>query len=226
MRELEIIAEQRTQTGKKETRRLRNEGNVPCVMYGGKEIIHFSTNENNFKELVYTPNVYIVTINVNGKKYKGVMKDIQFHPVTDRISHIDFIEVFDDKPVTIVVPANLTGESVGLKAGGKLRFKRRRLTVRGYIDKLPDKIDIDISDLDIGHTIKVQELIYEGFEILDPPRAMVVAVISSRLAMKGMEIVEKVEEEVEGEGEAEAEGEEAVESTEVKAEDQKEAEKK
>jgi large subunit ribosomal protein L25 len=218
MRTLEIIAEHRKQTGKKETRKLRNEGNVPCVMYGGEETIHFYSHENNFKELVYTPNVYIVTVNLNGKKYKGVLKDIQFHPVTDSISHIDFMEVFDDKPVTVVIPVNLTGESVGLKAGGKLRLKRRRLTVSGYIDKLPDKLDIDITDLNIGHTIKVHELNYEGVEILDPPRAMVVAVISSRLAMKGMEIPEVVEEEAEGEVEGE-EAEEGAEAAEAKEEE-------
>ncbi|MBN1387699.1 MAG: 50S ribosomal protein L25/general stress protein Ctc [Bacteroidales bacterium] len=211
MRTLEIIAEQRKQTGKKETRKLRDEGNVPCVMYGGKETLHFYSHENNFKELVYTPNVYVVTINMNGKKYKGVLKDIQFHPVTDSISHIDFMEVSDEKPVTVVVPVNLTGESVGLKAGGKLRLKRRRLTVRGYMDKLPDKLDIDITDLDIGQTLKVHELNYEGIEILDPPRAMVVAIISSRLALKGMEISEVVEEAAEGE----AEGEEVKERAET-----------
>ncbi|MFO7851871.1 MAG: 50S ribosomal protein L25/general stress protein Ctc [Bacteroidota bacterium] len=218
MRTLEISAEERKQTGKKETRKIRKEGKVPCVLYGGDKVIHFHSHENNFNELIYTPNVYIVTININGEKYRGVLKDIQFHPVTDKITHIDFMEVFEGQPVTIIVPVNLVGESVGLKGGGKLRLKRRRLTVRGHIDKLPDKLDIDITNLDIGQTIKVHELSYEGIEILDPPRAMVVAVISSRLAMKGMEIPEPevVEEEVEGEvegeePEAEAEGAEAKE---------------
>ncbi len=225
MRTLEIVAEQRKKTGKKETRKLRSEGNVPCVMYGGEEIIHFYSHANNFKELVYSPIVYVITINLNGKKYKSVLKDIQFHPVTDEISHIDFMEVFDDKPVTVTVPVNLTGESVGLKAGGKLRLKRRRLTIRGPINKLPDKLDIDISDLDIGQTIKVHELSYEGIEILDPPRAMVVAVISSRLAMKGMEIPETVEEEAEGEVEGE-EVEEGAETAEAKEEEKEEAEGK
>ncbi len=225
MRTLEIVAEQRKKTGKKETSKLRKEGNVPCVMYGGEEIIHFYSHANNFKELVYSPIVYVVTINLNGKKYKSVLKDIQFHPVTDDISHIDFIQVFDDKPVTVSVPVNLTGESVGLKAGGKLRLKRRRLTIRGPINKLPDKLDIDITDLDIGQTIKIHELSYEGIEILDPPRAMVVAVISSRLAMKGMEIPETVEEEAEGEVEGE-EVEEGAETTEAKEEEKEEAEGK
>ncbi|MBS0011821.1 MAG: 50S ribosomal protein L25/general stress protein Ctc [Bacteroidales bacterium] len=226
MRTLEIIAEPRKQTGKSESKKLRNKGNVPCVMYGGKENIHFYSHENNFNELVYTPNVYIVSINVDGKKYKGVLKDIQFHPVTDKISHIDFVEVFDDKPVTIIVPVNLTGESVGIKGGGKLRLKRRHLTIRGYINDLPDKLDIDISKLDIGQTIQIKELVYDGIEILDPPRAMVVAVISSRLALKGMEIIEEVEEEA-VEGEEEAEGEETkegAEGTEGKAEEKAEGE--
>jgi len=227
MRTLEINAEQRTQTGKRETKKLRDEGNVPCVMYGGEEILHFSAHENDFKELVYTPNVYIVTININGKKYKSVLKDIQFHPVTDKIYHIDFMEVFENKPVTVVVPVELVGESVGLKAGGKLRLKRRRLTIRGKIDDLPDKLDIDITNLDIGETIKVHELSFDGIEILDPARAMVVAVISSRLAMKGMEIPEEVEEEAEGEVEGEGEeAEEGAEGTEGKEEEKGEAESK
>jgi large subunit ribosomal protein L25 len=218
MRTIEIKAQPREKTGKSETKKLRNEGNVPCVMYGGEETLHFYSQENDFNELVYTPNVYIITINIKGEKYKAVLKDIQFHPVTDKIAHIDFIQVFEDKPVTVIVPVNLTGDSVGLKAGGKLRLKRRRLTIKGKIDALPDKLDIDISDLDIGQTIKVDELSYDGIEILDPPRAMVVAVISSRLAMKGMEITETVEEEAG----AEAEGEEAAEGaeeTEAKAEE-------
>jgi large subunit ribosomal protein L25 len=221
MRTIEITAQPREKTGKSETKKLRSEGNVPCVMYGGEETLHFYSQENNFNELVYTPNVYIITVNINGAKHKAVLKDIQFHPVTDKISHIDFIEVSEDKPVTVIVPVNLTGDSVGLKAGGKLRLKRRRLVIKGKIDALPDRLDIDITDLDIGQTIKVSELSYDGIEILDPPRAMVVAVISSRLAMKGMEIPETVEEEAE----AEAEGEEAAEGaeeSETKAEEEAE----
>ncbi|MDT8400223.1 MAG: 50S ribosomal protein L25/general stress protein Ctc [Bacteroidales bacterium] len=218
MRTLEIIASKREKTGKSETKKLRDEGNVPCVMYGGKETIHFYSHENNFNELIYTPSVYIVTVNVNGEKRRGVLKDIQFHPVSDKISHIDFIEVSDDKPVTVTVPVNLTGDSAGLKAGGKLRLKRRRLTIRGYIDALPDKLDIDITNLDIGETMKVADLSYDGIEILDPPRAMVVAVISSRLAMKGMEIPEEVEAEGEVEGEA-AETEEGADTTEEAGEE-------
>ncbi|HDZ40458.1 MAG TPA: 50S ribosomal protein L25/general stress protein Ctc [Bacteroidetes bacterium] len=222
MRTLEIIANKREKTGKSETKKLRDEGNVPCVMYGGKETIHFYSHENNFNELVYTPSVYIVTINVNGEKHKGVLKDIQFHPVSDKISHIDFVEVSDNKPVTVIIPVNLKGDSVGLKAGGKLRLKRRHLTIRGYIDALPDKLDIDITNLDIGQTIKVNELSFDGIEILDPPRAMVVAVISSRLAMKGMEITEQVEGEADLEGEA-GEAEEGAETTEAKAEEESES---
>lgn len=221
MRTIEINAQPRKKTGKSETKKLRNEGNVPCVMYGGEETLHFYSQENDFNELVYTPNVYIITVNINGEKHKAVLKDIQFHPVTDKISHIDFIEVFEDKPVTVIVPVSLTGDSVGLKAGGKLRLKRRRLTIKGKIDALPDKLDIDITDLDVGQTIKVSELSYDGIEILDPPRAMVVAVISSRLAMKGMEIPETVEEEAEGETEGE-EAAEGAEESEAKAEEEAE----
>ncbi len=216
MKTLEIAARQRTQTGKKESKKIRNEGSVPCVMYGGKEIKHFYSHENNFKDLVFSPDVYAVALNIDGTKHKAVIKDIQFHPVSDKIIHIDFIEIFDDKPVTVAIPVNLVGESAGLKAGGKLRLKRRRLTARGLINDLPDHLNIDITNLDVGQTIKVNELNYENIEILDPGRAMVVAVISSRLAMKGMEITEEAPEgEEAGEGD---EGEEAGKQEEVKEE--------
>lgn len=199
MKTIEIKAHLRTEKGKKDSRNLRKENNVPCVMYGGKEIVHFYTHENNFKSLIYTPDAYVIELDIDGKKYQAILQEIQFQPVTDRITHIDFKQVFDDKPLTMNIPISVSGDSPGIKAGGKLRRKRRTIKVKGFIKDLPDKLEIDISSLAIGMSIKIHDLSWENLEILDPPRAMVVAVITSRMAAKDSilpEDMEEVEEEV------------------------------
>jgi len=209
MKTIEINALLRTETGKKVSKKLRSEGNVPCVMYGGEEVLHFYSHENNFKNLVYSPSVYVVQINIDDKKYKAVLQDIQFQPVTDKIIHVDFVQVFDDKPVLMNVPIKVTGESAGIKAGGKLRMKRRTIKVRGFLKDLPDALEIDITSLNIGMSIKIHELSFDNLEILDPARAMVVAVISSRMSLKDAALPE---DEVEEAGEeAEVAPEDAVE---------------
>jgi large subunit ribosomal protein L25 len=207
MKTISISAEKRTELGKKSTRDLRKADHVPCVMYGGSEVIHFHAHENDFRHIVYTPNAYIIELTLDGQKHKAVMQELQFHPVTDKLNHIDFVEVFDDKPVTMEIPIQLTGAAIGLKDGGKPRQRRRVLKVRGLIKDLPDALDIDITDVGIGDVIKIGDLSYDNLEILDPARSMVYAIVSSRLSMKGMELVE--EEAAEGEEEAAAEGEEA-----------------
>jgi large subunit ribosomal protein L25 len=205
MKTIEIKAHLRTELGKKETKKLRNEENIPCVMYGGDETIHFYAHRNVFKDLIYTPSVYIVKLDIDGKHYMSTLKEIQFHPVTDAAIHIDFMQVFEDKAVTMNIPINVTGESIGIKAGGKVRLKRRSLKVKGSFKDLPDALDIDITELAIGMSIKVHDLSYENLEILDPQRAMVVAVISSRMAIKESELEG---EEGEAQTEASAEGSE------------------
>jgi len=206
MKTIQISAEQRTELGKKSTRDLRKIDHVPCVMYGGTEVIHFHAHENDFRHLVYTHVAYIVEIKINGDVKKAVMQELQFHPVTDKLNHIDFVEVFDNKPVTADLPIQLVGVAIGVKNGGKTRQRRRVLKVRGLVSDLPDALDIDITDVDIGDVIKIGDLSYDNLEILDPSRSMIFAVVSSRVS-KGMEI-EEVEVEVE-EGEEVAEGEEA-----------------
>ena len=225
MKTLEIKGSLRQGLGKKESRDLRKQGHVPCVMYGGEKNIHFSAHENQFKKLVYTPDVFLVKLDIDGETFDAVMQDIQFHPVSDSIIHIDFVQVFGDRKVTVNLPVRLTGSSVGIRAGGKLRQRRRFLKVNGLIKDMPDRLEIDLTDLDIGDSVKIADLAYDNLEILDPPRAMVVAVISSRLAMKGMEIPETVEEEAEGEVEGE-EVEEGAETAEAKEEEKEEAEGK
>jgi large subunit ribosomal protein L25 len=205
MKTIKISAEKRTELGKKSTRDLRKADHVPCVMYGGAEVVHFHAHENDFRHIVYTPNAYIVEASLDGKVYKAVMQELQFHPVTDKLNHIDFVEVFDDKPVTVEIPINLVGDAIGLKDGGKQRQRRRVIKVRGLIKNLPDVLEIDITDVAVGDVIKVGDLSYDNLEILDPVRSMIYSIVSSRVSMKGMEI-----EEVGVETEEGAEGEDGV----------------
>ncbi len=198
MRAVEIKGEVRKETGKKQTKNLRKKGYVPCVVYGGEKNIHFTAHENSFKDLVYTHHVHIVVLDLEGKKYKSIMRDIQFHPVTDAILHIDFVEVFDDVPTVVDIPVELTGSSIGLINGGKLRQRRRNIKVKGLVNDIPDALKVDMTDIDIGEFIKIGDLSYDNLEILDPKRVMVAGVVSSRLIAKGFyEEEEVVEEEVE-----------------------------
>lgn len=190
MKTFQILVKKREDTGKGSTRRLRNQDNVPCVMYGGDKLYHFYAHENSFKKMIYTPEVHIIELEIDGEKHKAVVKEIQFHPVTDKIQHIDFVEAFPDKPVIVSIPIELTGSSIGIKNGGKLRLKRRNLKVKGLLENLPDTLKIDMTNVDISHVIKVGDLDYKKLELLDPHRSMVVSVISSRLAMKAATIEE------------------------------------
>ncbi len=203
MKTIAISAKKRTELGKKFTRDLRKTDHVPCVMYGGAEVLHFHAHENDFRHIVYTPDAFIVEIDIDGQKHKAVMQELQFHPVSDKLNHIDFVEVFDDKPVTVNIPIALVGAAIGLKDGGKARQRRRVLKVRGLVKYLPDTLKIDITDVAIGDVIKIGDLSYDNLEILDPSQSMIFAVVSSRIS-KGMEM-----------GEAEAEAEEAAEAAEI-----------
>jgi large subunit ribosomal protein L25 len=184
-------------------------------MYGGAEVLHFYAHQNEFLHLLYTPNVYIVEIDIEGEKRKAIMQDLQFHPVTDKIQHIDFMEIFDDKPVTISIPIELKGAAIGIKEGGKPRQKRRSLRVSGLPAHLPDRLEVDVTNVNIGDVIKVGDLSYPNLEVLDPERSMVYAIVSSRVALAGMTIEDTTAEAEEGaeavEGEEGAEGEEAAE---------------
>jgi large subunit ribosomal protein L25 len=210
MKSIEIKAVSRDHFGKKSSNSLRAESNVPCVMYGGEENLHFYAHENAFRKLVYTPEVYLVNLSIDGKNYKAVMKDLQFHPVSDRLLHIDFIQVIDNKPVTINIPIKIIGVSPGIKAGGKLRIKRRSLRIKGMAEDLPDHLNIDISKLQIGQSIKIGDLSFDNLEIIDNKRAMVVAVAVSRVVLTEEEIASEAEE-AEGEAPAEEQGEAAAE---------------
>jgi large subunit ribosomal protein L25 len=187
MKSIDLKVTLRKRTGKKDARTLRKSSQVPCVLYGGKENLHFYAEDRAFKNLVYTHNIYVINLDVEGKKHKAILKEIQFHPVSDALDHIDFVEVADDKPVVIGLPVELTGSSIGIRAGGKLRQRKRYIKVKGLIKDLPDSLVIDISGLDIGQSVLAGDLIYPRVEVLEQARALVVGVISSRVAAKGME---------------------------------------
>ena len=201
MKSLAISVKSRENVGKSNTRALRNQGNVPCVLYGGEKQVCFYAHENDFRKLVYTPDVFIVELNIDGETKRAIMQDIQFHPVTDKILHIDFLEVFNDKEVTVSVPVILNGLAIGVRNGGNLMFRRRKIITRGLVENLPDAIEINIEDIKIGQFIYIKDIEVEGCEFLAPASSVVVGVKTSRAA------IEEEEEEEEGE-----EGEEGTEA--------------
>jgi large subunit ribosomal protein L25 len=213
MKSIKVKGSERESVGKKATKALRNAGKVPCVIYGGDKPIHFSADELAFRDLVYTPAAHTVSVDFGGDlgKVRAIMQDIQFHPVTDNILHIDFYELFDDKPVTMNIPVRLQGNAPGVRNGGRLLFRKRKLSIKAVPEKLPDFFDIDISTLKIGDNITVESLLNDEFEILHPETTVVVQVKTMRAAI----VVEEVEdlEGVEGE-----EGEEGAEGAEGEAE--------
>ncbi len=206
MKKVSVSGSPRENVGKKDAKRLRREGNVPCVVYGGEKQIHFFASEKSFKDIVFTPDACIVQLDIKGEKMESVLQDIQFHPVTDRILHADFLEIFPDKPVKMGIPINITGDSPGVLAGGKMLIKRRRLDVIALPGHLPAEIEVDISALEIGDSVVVGELSVENIEFADPENAVVVLVKSARAAMMApVELEETEDEAAEGEaGEGEA----------------------
>jgi large subunit ribosomal protein L25 len=180
MNVFELKVKAREITGKKDAKKLRKQEMVPCVIYGAKDVKHFYAHKNDFKGLVYTQNVYKVALDIDGAKHEAIMKDLQFHPVTDELLHIDFMEIEDGKSVAMNVPVRLDGTAPGLIKGGRLRFRKRYVKVSGLVTDIPDFIDIDISKLDIGDGIKVGDLTRDKLTFLDKEDQQIVAVISGR----------------------------------------------
>ncbi len=201
----------RENVGKKDAKRLRREGNVPCVLYGGKEQVHFFATEKGFKNIIFTPDACVVSLQVGGKEINAVLQDIQYHPVNDKVLHADFLEIFPDKPVKMAIPIKVVGNSPGVIAGGKLQVKRRKLEVLALPDLLPAEIDVDISKLEIGDSVVVEQLKLDDITFLDPDNAVVAMVKSARAAMMAPVDDEDAEGAEEGEeGEAAASGEEGT----------------
>jgi len=206
MKSITINGSQRESVGKVATKALRNAGMVPCVVYGGDKPIHFTAPELAFKNLVYTPDVHTVVIALeDGSEAAAILQDIQFHPVTDRILHVDFYQIFDDKEVMMEIPVRVSGSSRGVKNGGVLRIVNRKLRIKALPANLPDFIEADITEMTIGSKLVVSSIEQEKFKIMHSDEAVICQVRTSRTAVE-----EEVEEE-EGE-EAAAEGAEAAEA--------------
>ena len=184
MKSITINGSERESVGKVATKALRNAGMVPCVLYGGKEPVHFSAEEKAFKNLVYTPNAHTVAIELGAKKFNAILQDIQVHPVSDKILHIDFYELHDDKEVTMEVPVKITGVSPGVLLGGVLRLNQRRLKVKALPKNLPDFVEANISELEMGNKLYVTKLVTDNFKLLHPDNTVVAQVRISRAAMK------------------------------------------
>jgi len=183
MKSITIKGSQRESVGKVATKALRNAGKVPCVLYGGDKPVHFSAEEKAFKNLVYTPNVYTAKIELDGQTFDAVLQDIQFHPVSDKILHIDFYQLFEDKEITMNIPVRLVGSSKGVMIGGALRHNLRKLRVRALPANLPDFIEADITELEIGNKLYVTELKNDNYTLLHPDNTVVAQVRMSRNAM-------------------------------------------
>jgi large subunit ribosomal protein L25 len=206
MKTVSLSGSLRENVGKKDAKKHRREGKVVCVLYGGKEQVHFTIDEMAFSKIIFTPEVYLINLQLNGKEYSAILQDIQYHPVNDKVLHADFLEIFEDKAVTIGVPVKFEGVAPGILAGGKLFKKLRKLRVNGLVKDLPDFIVINIDELGIGDSVRVRDVINKELEFLDTPNAVIVMVKTARGAAEEEE-GEEGEEGAEGEGGEGGEGE-------------------
>ena len=161
---------------------IRKNNGVPCVLYGAGENVHFTVPAEGLRNLVYTPHIYVVDLVIDGKKVNAIMKDIQFHPVTDAILHVDFLQINEENPIVMEVPVQLEGLAEGVKAGGKLALQTRKLKVKALYNLIPERLVVNVTNLGLGKTIKVGELNYEGLTLLNAKEAVVCAVKLTRAA--------------------------------------------
>jgi large subunit ribosomal protein L25 len=184
MKSITIKGQERESVGKKATKALRDAGMVPCVIYGGTQPVHFAAEEKAFKSLVYTPNAHTVVVDLAGKTNNVILQDIQFHPVSDKILHIDFFQLSDSKEITMEVPVKIVGTSPGVLLGGDLRLNLRRLKVKALPKNLPDFVEANISELQMGNKLYVTKLEAKNFKLMHPDNTVVCQVKISRAAMK------------------------------------------
>ncbi|MFA5814077.1 MAG: 50S ribosomal protein L25/general stress protein Ctc [Bacteroidales bacterium] len=182
MKTFDLKGSLRKELGKKATKQVRKEEKIPCVLYGNGDPVHFVANEKEYGKVIYTPSTFQINLDIEGTIYPTIMKAIQFHPVTDKILHIDFIRIADGKPVSVSIPVRLEGFAKGVQQGGKLKLEMRRVTVSGMIKSIPDELLLDVTNVEVGQSIKVRDLSYPEFEILDPKNAVIASVKTIRVA--------------------------------------------
>jgi len=204
MKSITINGSKRESVGKSATKAIRNAGGVPCVLYGGEQPLHFSAKELDFSKLVYTPNAHTVVIALeDGSKIDAILQDIQFHPVSDKILHIDFYQLYEDKEISMDIPVQIQGAAPGvLNSGGVLRLSKRKLRVRALPSNLPDFITVDISGLEMGNKFYTAELKNDNFTLLHPDNTVVCQVKASRASIKAEADTETTPDEAETEAEA------------------------
>ncbi|MFT4522078.1 MAG: large subunit ribosomal protein L25 [Bacteroidia bacterium] len=188
MKTIALKGEKRENTGKAVAKQIRAAGMTPCVLYGsGVDNAHFSVYEADFKNLVFTPNTYLVRLDIDGHQVIAKLQDIQFHPVSEAIIHADFYAVDLSLPLTIAIPTSVVGNAIGVRNGGKLRIKMKKLLVRGLVNDLPETIEVNVDALKIGKSIRVRDISVTGFELLDTPENSVVSVVVTRAAKSAEE---------------------------------------
>lgn len=180
MKTVSMSGSLRENVGKRDAKGLRYAGKVPCVLYGGEKQVHFEMNLDDFKPVIFTPEAFVIEINISGKVYKTLLKDVQYHPVGDQVIHADFYEVKEDKPVVVSLPVKLKGSSPGVIRGGKLKLKLTRLDVKGLVADLPEFIEISIAKLNVGQSIKVKNLEFDKIKVLNNSNSVIVEVTSAR----------------------------------------------
>lgn len=182
MKSFQLTGALRPDLGKKASKVLRGGDQIPAVLYGGEQVTHFTVSQEGVRNLVYSPEIFVVELALDGKTIKAVLKDIQFHPVTDAILHLDFLEVNEQKPVVVEVPVVLQGHAEGVRSGGKLALEMRKLKVKAVYTEIPEKLFIDVTNLGLGKTIQVGALSFDGLEIMNAKNAVVCAVKLTRAA--------------------------------------------
>ena len=181
MKSFDLKGTSRTEVGKKSTNELRKNNGIPCILYGiEKEAKAFAVTTDAVRKLVYTPDIHVVNLTIDGVECKAVLKDIQFHPVKDTILHMDFLQIVEDKPIVMEVPTVLTGLAAGVKLGGKLQQAIRKIKVKAVYANIPEKLTVDVTELGLGKSIKVGELSFEGLELVTPAQTVVCSVAATR----------------------------------------------
>lgn len=180
MKTVSMSGSLRANVGKKDAKAIRRAAGVPCVLYGGKEQLHFSVNEKSFKDVIFTPEACFINLNLDGKEYRAILQDVQYHPVTDNILHVDLLELSDTREITMMIPLKIFGTAPGILRGGKLLQKVRKLKIKAFPQNMPDVINIDISKLDINDSVKIMDLQRDNLTFLDPKNSIVVGVRVTR----------------------------------------------
>ncbi|MCQ2958700.1 MAG: 50S ribosomal protein L25/general stress protein Ctc [Bacteroidales bacterium] len=184
MLSIDLAGQSRTNLGKKESKGIRANGQIPCVLYGCGENVNFTVEAKAFDKVIITPNVYVVNLNIDGKARKAILKEVQFHPVTDNVLHVDFLEITEEKPFSIKLPIKVVGHAEGVKLGGKLKVKMRKMKVSGLLKDMPEILEIDVTSLGLGQSVKLANVAFNNLTIEEPKSSVVCTVMATRESSK------------------------------------------